>query len=965
VSTAIVSFVQGIVDHPANRDRRPELVAVDLWRESILLVYRFLLVLHSKPGEVPTRHLVRPEVMPLLAFCAWDDRGQAGLLDALLYLRVGGRRQPIRHAELATEDLGRVYEFLLGLEPGLATEPMARLRRDRLELVVPAAQGQPYRNEGTRTKDRRLRLVWVEDIVPSAGSPGTFYLRSGLGRKTSGSYYTPSEFVRFLVRQTLGPQVEVLSPPDDPRPEALLGLTVLDPGMGSGIFLIEACRFLGAFLQEACQACAAREWGDRLPAEVAPYFHPNREIDLKTLRTICKRLVASRCLYGVDRDAIAVAVARTCLWLEVGCPGMSWAPLERHLVHGDSLTGPFLADLPHLVRPSAIEEPMPGRLGASQEAVEAFRLLALAWSGAVMLRGKPDIAAAYRELFAHVAEYNALPDPLPAAVARMIERARGDTGDGPPVSFDLTFPEAFYPGGLEGTRQGFHAVLCNPPWEALRPSEKEFFAVHDPAILEAPTARERRRRIAELLERPVVRVAWSAYRERFERQKACHDRLYRHQKVRIGNDLAGRYSDHYRVFAERAAELLRPGGRVGLVVPAAFHANAGATGIRRLYLEKMALQCCYSFENRRLVFPIDMRVKFALVVAARDGPTTEFPCAFYLRDPASLQEDPARLRYSLDFVRRTGGEYLTFLEARTSAELETLTRLVAGGRSLHSLETSHALVFRTEPCSFNVTKHGPLFSPAPDPSAEGYLPLVEGKCIHQFTDRWEKPPRYAVQVDAARRRPAALPNAGFYRLAFRTIAHATNERTAIFTVLPPGVVVSNSVAVEATPERRPNCVALWACAVLNTFAFDLTVRVRGGANMNLFIMRTGILPEAVPERFLAHAALRLVCNHAGFAPLWQEQLGEPRRGPWPVLATETARREVRAAVDAAVAVAYGLSREQYAQVLGTFPHTCQPSGPGWCLEKFDELTTTGMDAFCQRHDPYWHTPLNRTLAGSS
>jgi hypothetical protein len=78
-------------------------------------------------------------------------------------------------------------------------------------------------------------------------------------------------------------------------------------------------------------------------------------------------------------------------------------------------------------------------------------------------------------------------------------------------------------------------------------------------------------------------------------------------------------------------------------------------------------------------------------------------------------------------------------------------------------------------------------------------------------------------------------------LIFRTIASSTNERTAIFTILQPGYVVSNSIGIELAPENRTNSTALATCSILNSFIFDFSVRIKGGANMNLFIMRSGIV----------------------------------------------------------------------------------------------------------------------------
>ena len=71
---------------------------------------------------------------------------------------------------------------------------------------------------------------------------------------------------------------------------------------------------------------------------------------------------------------------------------------------------------------------------------------------------------------------------------------------------------------------------------------------------------------------------------------------------------------------ERNAWLLNKEGLTGVLVPLGFHANEGATGIRRLYLEEMGLRSCYSFENRRKLFEIDSRFKFALIVASRRDP---------------------------------------------------------------------------------------------------------------------------------------------------------------------------------------------------------------------------------------------------------------------------------------------------------------------------------------------------------
>jgi hypothetical protein len=82
---------------------------------------------------------------------------------------------------------------------------------------------------------------------------------------------------------------------------------------------------------------------------------------------------------------------------------------------------------------------------------------------------------------------------------------------------------------------------------------------------------------------------------------------------------------------------------------------------------------------------------------------------------------------------------------------------------------------------------------------------------------------------------------------------------------------------------------------------------------------------------------------------------------WPVLVGDDERWEVRAAIDAAVADAYGLSRDQYEHVLSTFSHRSYPKAPELCLARFDELQTMGLEAFTRTYDPYWDIPLNDNL----
>jgi len=1010
---------------------------------------------------------------PLLDALRWGERAVARLLVNLLWTKGDGKSGDLRvhYGTLDVEDLGRVYESLLELEPGVATEPMCRLRRQKLEVVVPLAQGEPYRAKaaspaGTNGTDEagddaddetgeddeapkgKTKVVRDEKEIRA----GEFFLRVGLGRKATGSYYTPHPFVRFLVQETLGPQAAERSPAHEPDPGALLALSVLDPAMGSGHFLVEACRFLGEKLYEACRLCdelavqadeaaaaagspaekvrheaRAAELRRRVealpdPDDLMVAYLPSRVAEgesaglsqTKAL-ALARRLVAVHCLYGIDKNPLAVELAKLALWLESYAEGLPLTFLDHRLICGDSLTGPFFENL--LTYPGSgqaigglfaegltesLKATLQGALlhvrelnrtvgkdesdlvakRAAKERLDAaltpFRLLAAAWSGGVMLGKEACDDLAYETLLRAVAEKgdSAAVVAQSATLAAMVETGREG------VPYDLVFPEVFHPDGSPG-RRGFDVVLGNPPWDAIQFKTKEFFASFDFRILEAPTKRERTAIEERLLADHACAPLFAEYKEAFERLKRANDALCHYQKVEVDGDLAGRQIDSFRVFMERNAQLLGPTGLTGVLVPSAFHANEGAIGVRQLYLERMALLCCFSFENRRKLFEIDSRFKFALVVAGKPGPTTEFPCAFYLHDMDWLFGDRSgrELRYSLDFVQRTGGVYLSLLELQSESDLDVAEACFRNGEPFGKACELLQIRFGSE-C--HMTNDSWRFTPAAtilpngedprDPAVatrlleQNYLYMHEGKTFRQYDDHWADPPRYLLAVTRLADKPGWISAARFFRLAYRNIAGPGDQNVAIWNLHSAGCATGEKGPSESTPSERPTSKALVVLASWNSYVPDWLLQLRVRATVSQFMLfATPVASGGVGrERFLSHSALRLTCNHAGYAPLWHEQVGDAWREPsprftWPVLEGDDARWAVRAAIDAVVADAYGLSRSQYAHVLSTFSHKSYPKAPALCLAAFDELKEIGLDAFARRHDPYHDLPLNEDL----
>jgi hypothetical protein len=847
----------------------------------------------------------------------WGDRAVAILLDRLIWIgSPRGERARVHYGSLDVEDLGSIYEGLLEQEPGIATEPLLRVRRGRTEAVVPA-KGQPG------------------DI-----EPGQFFLRSGMGRKATGSYYTPHEFVRFLVRETLDPMIAALGPPDDPHPARLLTLKIVDPATGSGHFLVEACRYLGEVLLTACRVCDERGLQDRIqalpdPDQTIVSYLPSRGFSEARARAICRRLVAVNCLYGCDRNKLAVELAKLSLWLESYAEGLPLTFLDHRLVHGDALTGPFFASLSTLPVTGGPLDPLLasgvadrldtilrqarrlvmtlnasiGRDAAdliSKQFVKdrldwllhPLRQLARAWAGAVMLRER-DSDDVWLALAARVAETGCWPDVL-------TDRQRGLLSAGADVvPWDLVFPEVF--------PSGFSVVLGNPPWDVVLPNTKDFVADYNPAILEARTRPQRAAIEREVLAEPDVAAAFNAYRRGFERMKRIAGRLYSHQRIHAGGDTTAGNLDLFRLFAERNMRLATPDGAIGVLMPSAFHANEGTTGIRRLYFEQANLGWCLSFENRRRIFDIDSRFKFDLIVAHRPGPTQELRCGFYLDRIEDATDSAKIMTYKMSFLAETGGSPL---ELRGTADLLIAESLFAQVGRLGTSCAARHIRFGND---LHMTADAGCFQPA----GTADLVLHEGKTFHQYTDSWDTKPRYsvassAIKCDAARH----------YRLVFRDIARSNDERTMIACIAPPGTVFGHTATVEKTPWARTNADALTLCALFNSFTFDWLVRQKTATHLSLYLLRTLPVPSFsdAETSFLARGALLLSSNHAGYCDLWKDQAGGIH---------EPVGWALRAEIDAVVAHGYGLNRSQYDHLLRSFSHKSQPEAPELCLAAFD------------------------------
>ena len=268
-----------------------------------------------------------------------DDETVFRVLEKLVIFQ--GQR--LSYRTLDVEQIGSVYEALMGYHVVKIASPAVCVRPTRYWLQVsdvleqaPAQRVRWIKDTTGLAKSQAKKLAEAlkeakneDDALQVLGDfrvkntarakPGRLVLQPGAERKRTSSHYTPRSLSAPIVRKTLEPLLKTLGP--EPKSEQILRLTVCDPAMGSGAFLVEACRFLADELVAA--------WTRENQLAIAHDDVVNH----------ARRLVAQRCLYGVDKNRFAVNLAKLSLWLVTLAKDLPFTFLDHALRHGDSLLG--------------------------------------------------------------------------------------------------------------------------------------------------------------------------------------------------------------------------------------------------------------------------------------------------------------------------------------------------------------------------------------------------------------------------------------------------------------------------------------------------------------------------------------------------------------------------------------------------------------------------------------------------
>ena len=272
------------------------------------------------------------------------------VLEKLLVL--DGER--ISYRTLDVEQIGSVYETIMGFRletaagRAVAIKPAKKLGAPNT-IDLDALLAQPNARRGRWLQERAYRTITEsvakrlreaetvddlhaaldrvldKDATPDIVPRGALVLQPNEERRRSGSHYTPRELTEPIVRHTLAPLLDRLRGQDGraPIPEQILDLKICDPAMGSGAFLVETCRQLADALIDA--------WGAH---GTMPAIPPDEDEVI-----YARRLVAQKCLYGIDRNPMAVDLAKVSLWLSTLARDHPLTFVDHAFRHGDSLVG--------------------------------------------------------------------------------------------------------------------------------------------------------------------------------------------------------------------------------------------------------------------------------------------------------------------------------------------------------------------------------------------------------------------------------------------------------------------------------------------------------------------------------------------------------------------------------------------------------------------------------------------------
>ena len=1036
VEEALMALGQGILDaNPAIRERLDtnQLTMPHLFEQMLRVVYRLIFL-----GVAEDRDLLHPPATPKAVRDLYSNNyGFAWMRDR------STRRNAHDHHHDAWEGVKVTFralergEKLLGL-PALGGLFDRALTPDLDAAQIPnrALLAAAFKLGWLIEDGRRVRINWRDmateelgsvyegllELVPVREDEGrTFSFAGGAeargnARKVSGSYYTPDSLVQCLLDSALDPVLERAEA--EGGADAILELNVIDPACGSGHFLLGAAR--------------------RMATRVAQLRNPDAPDYNAAMRDVVRN-----CIHGVDRNPMAIELAKVALWIESVEPGKPLGFLDANIQCGDSLLGVF--DL------KALDEGIPddaykALTGDDKDTAKYFAkrnkdekkgqgTLDFIGGGGTLPPAKlaatmDDLRHLPEDSIAQIAEkrrrftaWEADPKRYATKVACdlyiaafLLPKKGGVPVNGNSVTVPTTshlrtrlnggqiygpmeaasvdaagFARAFhwplaFPEVMIG-KSGFDVVLGNPPWERIKLQEQEFFASRDPDIAAAQNAAARTKMIKLLATADDGSPAHLLYNA-FEMAKRVAEAASVFfsspkdedpTKIDISNvSKARRFPwtgrgdvNTYALFSEHFLNLTHVKGGAGIIVPTGIATDATTAPFFDHLVSHKRLISLHSFENEEFIFPgVHHSFRFCLLTLGKANEDSEF--SFFSRGVGALEDPRRRFHLSprqiaaINPNTKTTPVFRTFQDAGLAASIYARVSVlieeneagsinpwsVSFGAMLHMSNDSN--LFRTAAQltegGYEREENSWIKKIQADENEnqisrvdyQKYLPLYEAKMTSFFDHRsasyasrgdergfrvlpettvsqhmdpsFEVEAFYYVETQEVEDRLDAKRWKKEWLVGWKEITTASSERTLLPVAMPRWAVGHKILLIFSDQESRL-LAALYAS--LNSLALDWVARQKlNGLSLSYFVLKQfPILPPSAYSEsdlaFIVPRVLELTYTSHSMAPFALD-LGYD--GP-PFAWDEDRRAHLRAELDAWYALAYGLTRDELRYVL--------------------------------------------------
>ena len=708
-------------------------------------------------------------------------------------------------------------------------------------------------------------------------------------RKDEGIYYTPAgitgPMADSLVNSLTGKIVDEICDAvgsqkcDFARAAALLAqlseIRVADTACGSGGFLIKVLRAFWRQYQRIDSACAwvakilKPDNGELYLAELPPNVEAalafRRRHHLDNRRVLIAQILLWH-IYGADKDAGAIEVAKTNIWKEA--VKLSPADYNYRLLKTDVVRILPNLELNFLCADSLVDVELEKQAAwlAEYHQAELKKLSELRqrYIANPMVHASLDEALVLRkkvraDLVEHFQGENLPCEPgayalhfWPCWFTPEGKAKPCSGGVSPPLDDKKKKPAAVTDTPLQPA--GFDGIIGNPPWETVKPVRKEFAQHHCPEKLigkNAMPGQEFESWFKQRLSEDVVLTQrWQEYEAWYERYKTYLGTCFQHQGTGDWN--------YFKLFLERNLALVRQHGHLSMLVPSSLQTDEGCMDLRRLFTTKHTLEELMSFENRgyvvmengrekrKQIFPdVDDRFKFGFVKVTKGVPTPPghaFKARFYVHDPKEVNQPP--LTYPLELVHFFSPQNLSFVEYRTQEDMVLFKKL----RDQHPFFSELGLRFRRELHSTGDARF--IHARKGAKLTADQMPMFEGRNIHQFNSEFKPTDEVVVKDEVheellrkqvfrlarlvreespAKLEGKAVPEGKddlearlrevftkkkfkldyeLPRLAYREIAASTNERTLIATLIPAQATMNHKlmylvpVRYELTPAGK-------------------------------------------------------------------------------------------------------------------------------------------------------------------